>query len=416
MNKKLYFGWIVLFGVAISMGLVVALSVSTFGIFVVPVVKKLGISTSVFMSNATIITLMGIVVSPFAGKLIDKKGLRFTAVLSGCFMFVAYCLLGLAKTIPLFYIGYGLIGVANGLGGLLVINTVSARWFNKYRGLASGIGGAGSGVLITILSPVLSKILTNSGYSTAYFFLAGVVAVLVILVGLLCIRNSPEEMGLHPDGASASVESAGNSGGNITGMTLKEALKTRNFWCIITAFPIFILASLGILMTYNPAFQSVGFSPMTAAIAVSTYGIISIFAKILLGALMDKVSLKFGTILGFGLVVISCLIMISVKTNSSILFIYVFAVLYAIGNSSWAILLMKYIAEFCGRKFFASISGFVFMLMNIGGMVGPLVGSSIFDLTGSYYLAYVVFSCLVAISCIILMFAKKQPDLSEKNI
>lgn len=85
-----------------------------------------------------------------------------------------------------------------------------------------------------------------------------------------------------------------------------------------------------------------------------------------------------------------------------------FAILFAIGNSSWQPLFIKYIVHCFGLKSVGSVSGVMSMFMNIGGMIEHLVAGAFFDMNGSYSVAYLVFAGLTVLCCVLLLMCNRE--------
>jgi len=176
---------------------------------------------------------------------------------------------------------------------------------------------------------------------------------------------------------------------------------------VVISISCFTLGSLGIVQTWNASFQSPGLDAVTVAFAVSLYGIACIPAKLIFGAMTDKLSLKSVTVIGFGLFALASA-MVGVLKSANVVVLYAFAILFAIGNSSWQPLFIKYIVHCFGLKSVGSVSGVMSMFMNIGGMIGPLVAGAFFDRSGSYAAAYLVFAALTVLCCVLLLLCNRE--------
>lgn len=334
-KKKIYYGWVVVAGAFIACGMMGYMSINSFSIFVTPVATRLGITATAFLVCATLRSLSAVVFAPIGGRMVDIKGSRFTIVLSAAIMAAGFAVLIIAKNIFMFYIGYFIVGIGSGLIAS-INNAVCSRWFNKYRGLASGIANAGNGLISFVLSPVLASVIAARGYSFTYAMIVGLLLVCSIAVTLIIIRDDPGEMGLLPDGVEKGIQKTVDAGmkNELPGLTMAEIYKTRSFWFMAFGLGVFTICSLGIVQTWNASFQSLGINAVTVAFAVSIYGIACIPAKLFFGAMTDKMSLKSVTIIGFGLFILAA-VMLGMLKSANVVLLYLFAVVFAIGNSSW---------------------------------------------------------------------------------
>ena len=407
MKRKLYFGWVVTIGVFICAGITTYLSSNCFSLFVTSVSEGLQLSISAVMTGATMMALGGALGALVCGRLVDRRGLRQTTVLSVLGVVIGYVILGFTSSLPIFYIGNAIIGFSAQSVAQVLINTMAVKWFDKYRGVANGICGAGSGVAACIMSPIVANLISGFGFNRSYLILAAATFVICIPAALICIRNDPRDMGLMPDGATVEQKHT-EKVVEAVGLTSREALRTANFWLIATAYFVFSFCSLGIVQTFSASFESIGFSPMAAALAVSVFGIACIPGRIVSGALLDKIPHKIMTVLIFGFVIAACILMSVLKSGENAFLMYLFAVLFAIGNVSAFPLMMKYISTCLGDKHFGEISGIIFTAMGISGMFGPSFVGIMYDLTNAYTMAYVVFGIVTAAAAVLLLMTKQK--------
>ncbi|KAI9298764.1 MFS general substrate transporter, partial [Neoconidiobolus thromboides FSU 785] len=115
--------------------------------------------------------------SIITGRLCDIFGFRACALSGAALITLSYLLASFSTEIWHLVITQGFIF---GLGGGLVYvpaNTIITHWFDKHRGLATGIGTAGSGIGGMVFSLLNAKLLPYSGYQwtlryNAFIFLA----------------------------------------------------------------------------------------------------------------------------------------------------------------------------------------------------------------------------------------------------
>ena len=98
----------------------------------------------------------------WAGVNLPKIGPRKLAMAGGILFSLSYLLGGLALylgSIPLFYLGYSVVGgIGIGLGYVTPVSTV-AKWFPDKRGLVTGVVVMGFGVGAFVMSKVLAPLL-----------------------------------------------------------------------------------------------------------------------------------------------------------------------------------------------------------------------------------------------------------------
>ena len=63
--------------------------------------------------------------------------------------------------------------------------------------------------------------------------------------------------------------------------------------------------------------------------------------------------------------------------------------------------------DYYGRKFFGTINGLTHLAMAVTTVLGPVFAGYIFDVTGSYRLAFVSFAATCAIGALFAILAKR---------
>src|SRR5678815_3267293 len=127
-----------------------------------------------------------------------------------------------------FMIVYGVL-VPLGLAGTgpVIASGVVARWFSKRRGTALSVLGSASMTGMSLLVPAVTWLILTGGWRMTYVYLAAAVVVLVLPLCLLVLRDSPESVGLTPDGIPLKP---GTTAPPVERVTAAEALQTLAFW------------------------------------------------------------------------------------------------------------------------------------------------------------------------------------------
>lgn len=126
------------------------------------------------------------------------------------------------------------------MGGFML----AANWFIKYRGRVLGVITAGSPLMSVVGIGVLTSLVGKYGLNT-YIMIAGVL-ILMALLTIFVIKDTPEELGLFPDGADhAPISEKEEVVGDIS---LKEILTDKRAWQLIISYGIMqfvIVAMMG---------------------------------------------------------------------------------------------------------------------------------------------------------------------------
>ena len=86
--------------------------------------------------------------------------------------------------------------------------------------------------------------------------------------------------------------------------------------------------------------------------------------------------------------------------------LYLFVVVYAIAHGGFFVLISTMIAELFGTGSHGVIFGIVFFSGAIGGGIGSVLAGHIFDISGSYQVAFLTFAVVGIIGLILCLFLR----------
>lgn len=398
-NKKgIFYGWWIVVACTLIMGTFFTLLLSCLSLFTVPICEDLGISRSAFSTFSTILSVMGMILSPIAGKLCATKNTRMIMTGTLIIGIIGYIGISFVQNVGLLYALAVIIGFGSSFCTTVPIAVILTRWFVKARGTAMSITFAGSSIGAMILSPIISKIIADTSWRAAIRYLGiGMLVVLVPLVFLI-IRTKPEDKGLKALGADeAPAAGTGSAPANDVGLPLKELQKKPIFWIYVLAIFIMLL-TMG-AMYHMAAHVSMIVDAAAAAKFVSIFSLIAIGGKLLMGAVFDK-SLTGGILLGTVSMAL-CFVFLLIAKNFTMLLPV--ALFYGLGSAHATIFPPTLTGRFFGSKYYGEIFGFVNSFASLSMAVNGLVMAALFDATGTYTLAW-IFGLAAAILATVLLF------------
>ena len=177
----LYRGWYVVAGGFVCAFVVFGLSYA-FGVFLEPIQRDLGLSRSgvsfVFSLQTVVIYLAAAVL----GVLADRFGVRRLLGAGAVVLAIGGLWTSRAATYPGLLAAYG-VCTAVGLGAIYVVSYATVpRWFQRRRGLATGIATAGLGIGMVALAPAASALVAALGWRLAILALVLAAAAAVAAV------------------------------------------------------------------------------------------------------------------------------------------------------------------------------------------------------------------------------------------
>ena len=402
-NKKggIFYGWWIVVVCTLIMATFFTLLLSCISLFIVPITEDLGITRSAFGVFSTILMILGMILSPVAGKICATRNTRM--IMSGALLLgvLGYTCLSFVQNIGLLYALAVIIGLGSSFSTTVPVAIVLTRWFVKKRGTAMSITFAGSSIGAMILSPVISSLIAGYGWRMTFRFLG--LGMLIVLVPLtfLIIRSKPSDKGLQPLGAGeapAADAAAKAAPAAEAGIPLKELQKKPVFWVYVAAIFVCLL-TMGALYHMAPHVTGM-LGAAAAARFVSIFSFIAIFGKLLMGVVFDRFGVKAGILMGTVCMGLCFVFLLIAKTFTVLLFVALF---YGLGSSHATIFPPTLTSRLFGTKYYGETFGFVNSFASLSMAVNNLVYAAAYDATGTYTLAW-MFGLAAAVVATILLF------------
>ncbi len=336
-------------------------------------------------------------IGAITGSLADRFGTRLVVAAGMVLTAAGLFLASRADTLVGIYWAYGL-GVGLGVG-FVYVPAVGAvqRWFERKRGLASGIAVAGIGVGTLVVPPLASLLIEQAGWRGAYAVLAAA-ALLIGLGATALLEHSPERRGLQRDGIAPAGAAATAAP---TGCTLGQALRSRPFWLLYGAG---LATSFGIFIPFvhlAPFARDLGLTEQFGVLLVGLIGVGSVIGRFLLGGSADRIGRRRGlALMIFGLAAMMLLWLWA----SAPLTLVAFALLFGTFYGGFVALIPALTADYFGGRSVSSIIGFLYTSYAFGTLLGPTLAGLAFDLASSYTLPIVaaIVTNLLGLACVLL--------------
>ena len=376
-----------------------------FGNFIIPLSKEFGWSRTTVSAVFSLARLEAGFIGPAEGWAVDRMGPRKLMLVGIPLMGIGFVLLSQVNGLFTFMLVYILgITLGNSLGMHVPASAAVANWFPGKRGLAFGIMWSGVG-LGGLLVPALGWAIDVYGWRDASIF----VGILVIVIGFpiaALMRHRPEQYGFLPDGEKVlkqtSDESSRGFPGEEADFTAREALQTSSFWYLSLSIMARSLVTGGVGLHLVPYFIGLGASPIEAATYAGSVGVISIPGRFGLSYLGDYFNRRYMMAISLLFMTVSIVLLATADSLSASV---PGLVAYSISQGGISVIPQAIIADYFGRKAFATISGFRSSIQMVGIIIGPVVSGFVYDKTGSYEWAFLGFAVASVISMFLVLMA-----------
>jgi MFS family permease len=401
-----FYGWVIVATAFVTMGIGVNAR-TAFSLLFPSILDEFGWSRGVTAATFAVGLLAATLYTPFIGLLMDRWGPRVVFPL-GILVMCAGLALAPAVRVPWhLYLSLGVL-VASGSMAISYIghSLVLPNWFVRRRGLAIGVAFSGVGLGSITILPVVQGIIERAGWRAACWALAALLLAVLFPLNLLVPRQRPEELGLRPDGESASP--GGGAGRRpaddvvdpawaAVDWTLGRAIRTTRFWWLALAYFGGLFAWYAVQVHQTKYLTELGFSPQFAAYALGLVGLTGIVGQIGLGHLSDRVGREWAWTLG-GLGYVVCyatLLQLPAYPVRPLVYLMV-AAQGMLGYGLASVFGPIPVELFQGRHF-GTIFGTLNLAAGAGAGLGPWLAGVLHDRTGSYAPAFwLAMACSVA--------------------
>ena len=394
--RGFYYGWIIVFVALVSTGFWMGIR-ACFSVFFVALLEEFPWNRGAAAGVQSMALLTYTLSAPIVGGLIDRFGPRRVIIPGILILFSGQLLCSLVQELYQLYLFYSVVtGVGISSIAIVSYSTVLAHWFEKKRGLASGIAVSGMGFGTFFLVPLSQQLILSWGWRST--FAATGVLLLIVLLPLngFFLRHKPQQMGLNPDGRQDPIadgphhHGTGNTALSPIDWTFSKAVKTGSFW-YLQAFVFFSFAAIFLIFVHNIKFMvDHDIDKMTAAFVFAMVGIISSIFRIFWGWLSDNIGREKTYSLGAFCACLGVLALLLLDRTGSKAWAYTFFVFFGMGWGVTAPMFMAVAADLFKGKGFGLIYGTVEGSIGLAGALGAWAGGFIFDQTGSYELAFML--------------------------
>jgi len=416
-SKKVFYGWWVLGALFLITAYISGIVSYGFTSVFKPIADEFGWSYARVSIAASIRGLEVALLAPLVGLLLDRIGPRKLIFSGAVLIGFGLAFLGRIHSLWAFYGAFALIAVGTSTCIGAVPIPVTGYWFHREVSLTTGIVVSGSAVG-GLLVPIVTLIIDTFGWRTA-MVIFGATTWLVLLSLAIIVRHRPEQYGLFPDG-EAGGNAAGGYGaarpaqidGNDT--SVWQALKTREFWQLQTAFVCHIFAIHAVVTHVMPYLSSIGISRSIGSIAAGAIPAMSIGGRLSFGWLGDRQDKRHITAIGIGLTGVSLLGFAFLDRFGGWLLAPVL-VLLSIGYGGPVPMIPAMLREYFGRKHLGSIVGFSQGIAMVGSMTGQPLAGFVFDTYGRYQAAWIGFAVVNFIGALIILSAPKLGQRRQRS-
>ena len=376
----------IVFGACLTQFTIIGLLFS-YGLFFKTFEIEFGWSRTVLSGCASLAFFMMGVLATGLGHFSDRFGPRPVLGITGVLYGLGFALIAVvSEPWHLFAIFGVFIGLGMSTHDVVTLSTV-ARWFDKRRGMMTGVVKTGTAIGQIVIPPFAALIMASFGWRSAALLLGGLAAFLLLTAALL-MKTPPATAGA-PTGAMPS-----SAGG------LREVTRSRIFWTLCAIQFLFLPTLTTVPLHIAVHGMDLGMTAQLAATLLSVIGAASVVGRLAIGTFSDRIGGKRGFILCFIPLIISLVALLGIDTPW---LLFVALAFYGFGHGGLFTIVAPTIAEFFGTRAHGAIFGAIVFFGTIGGAIGPILAGRIFDTTGSYDPAFITLAVMAALGLLLVL-------------
>ena len=398
-------GGLLLAGAFVTFAVSAAL-MHSYAVFLVAFLEEFRWSRAETSLAFSVSQLVGGASAPFVGALVDRLGPRRLVLLGGSIL--ALGLLGSAYLHALWQliVLYGILMTigANCLGLVVFVPMLSRRFVNN-RGMAISVVQSANGFARAVSAPVAQILISGIGWRSAYLAQGAVMTVLVWPLAALFSR----------DDAPARVSSSSPSSSVATDRparrdwTLAEAIATPHFWLLFTVYLCTGLGSFFVSLHQLAFAVDVGFDKLYAASVLGMGALLSVAGTIVTGTLSDHIGRELSAVLAYAVSIVGVICALFITGPDHAWLLWIHACFFGLTWGARGPAVTAKTADLFPGPNLGAILGVITVGTGIGSAVGAWGAGWIFDISGSYRLAFVASIVSYLVGCAAFWALRRPP-------
>ncbi len=326
--------------------------------------------------------------SPLVGTLVDRLGPRRLVLLGGSLLTLGLFGSAYASALWQVVVLYGVVMTigANCLG-LVVFVPLLSRWYVRRRGMAISVVQSANGFSRAVSAPLVQLMIMAIGWRHAYLAQAAVMAVLVVPLAGFFRGTDPVAASARAASDAAHRDAASQIDHD---WTVKDAVRTRHFWLL---FAVYLCTGLGsfLVSLHQLAFAvDVGFDKLYAATVLGVGSFLAIAGTIFTGTISDYIGRERSAILAYGISIVGVVCALFITGPHQRWLLWLHACFFGLTWGARGPAITAKTADLFPGRHLGAILGVITIGAGIGSAVGSWAAGWIFDISGSYRLAFLL--------------------------
>jgi len=284
------------------------------------------------------------------------------------------------------------------------------KWFDRHRGLASGISGAAVSFGFSYAPTLFRNQIEIHGWQGTWLRFGLLLTVVFAPLVYLFFRDNPEASGLVPDGKTLDPRDR-KKPEVVRPFNLAKARRTFTFWAFALTMALQALVITAVTFNIESIFELAGMEGSRGFAIFPPAALISIAVNLLGGWLCDRSQLRWFLATMLLAMMINLIGFAFLKPGWPVGFIIVGN---GVANGLFGILMGVTWPRYYGREHLGAISGLCMTIMVVFSAVGPAFFSGTLKISGSYSGSFIL--CLITTTGLLAVsFFARNPQLALKD-
>ena len=341
--------------------------------------------------------LIGAISAPLLGILLDRWGAHILFPLAGLFILFGWWASSFATDLWQMFIFYGIFaGIGHTAISSFSMTATLAPWFPRTRGRMLGLADSGNPLGQAIFAPLAGVLTTNWGWQWAYRIFGITFAILIAIPNGLLQRRAPGSLAEPPSSTSplpaASVPPPPTP--PPASPSLGGVVRDPAMWLLVLTRVTGSVCTQMVRVHQVAFFVLAGYSLQTAANTLGLLGVVSLFARPLVGLATDRWGRESVYTIGMSVYAAAVLLVLWLGDGESWWPLALYVALAGVTDGISGLIVGAKAADLFPAKSLGTVMGFVEMGRGAAIFLGPIVAGLMFDVQGDYVMAFVVSAAL----------------------
>ena len=371
------------------------------------IAEKFGILPGTVLNMNTVAGVVGVIFFIVVGQINRVIGARITSGVCLIVAGLAYLGVGNAVNLAMYTVCMCIV-----VGGVMSAGYISGgdlvtQWFPKKKGIVMGYTTMGHNLASVAFVPLITLLVGRLGIGNGVIPIS-VCAIVLGILGLLLVRNTPQERGLNPDNVSDEVYRTEYFHGHedpTGGWTTGRLLWCKETWLVAVTTGMFQICSLGVVSQMVLRNMELGFSREQATFILSLVALIGLVGSFFVGYMDERLGTK-KSMLFFG-IWYALSLLANATENTVLVYVSIFMIGMSIGGS--ANFTTSLTTSVFGRQGFSKVNSVVFPIQGAVSALSFVVNGVVSNIPGgNLRYTYLIFAGVSVVSALIVLLVDEH--------